>query len=502
MEDLLKYALENTEIEELIRRCFGRRKNKEFVKRVAKSIVESVVVEELSKAKNKDLKKIYGKTGALKKKVKEKKKKIDDINEDSKIEYNECLYEYEMQQKKQNKVEHTFAQGIKKFLSIFRDAFENEAILHKELNKVFKNYKFKDKNIVNNYTVFYFTFKLFESFCYAVEDMTERKQVAIELAEKAHEELKAIGNKGNVKVSQKSIVKYLSKFPLEDPCYAYTSILIDFVKDSYFSSELDDIVRYDIYSAFGAQIIRINTMLETMLNEIDNEEDAYEEEYDIDKIYKSVYNKMQYMKKKLEPEIIEKFKLLNHSMRKIPKSIAEYNEISVKTYSKYGYAVFENIIDILDSENDEAKKLLNKVLKEYSKIRFEDNADLNVLTVAFMGCSAQIYEKVKKMSGTSFETMQKGENVYVSLMLSSRKRSSTERELEIDEILESVVKLLRTYINNNIEISEIAIKKYEEIVTRVELNFLNLQILLMSDEVPLYPRNIHSIAFNLFVLMK
>ncbi len=509
MEDLLEYALENTEIEELIRLCFGRRKNKEFVKRVAKSIVESVVIEKLSKARKNELLRVYGLTGELKKKVNEKRKVRNDLNPDSIIEYAECLNEYERQKENERKIEQSFAQGIKIFLAVFENSFENKDLLHKALNRVFKNYKFKDINIVNNYIVLYFTFKLFDIFCSNEDNIDEIKSMALNLAKNAYEELKKSYGKKNVTASQESIYKYISNYEFINPQYVYVDTVIALVQDLNLADSLDDVIRYDIYDRIAVHINRISTILNSIFEENKNDgneeyKNGYNEEHECDvaKIYKSVYNKIQYMKNKLDSDSVQKFKLLSSTVRKIPKNYSELSKISKKKCENYCYLALEISMDIWDNESDVAKGLLFKILNEYSKIHFENNRGLPIFEFARLEVCCKLYKQIKKISDSKFNTLQKGENVFISLILSQRKITSFELEPKINEILDSTIKLLREYIANNIEISAITMKKYVETAKHVEIDYLKIPILLVDDETPTYSYYVSRIALNIFELMK
>lgn len=471
MEDLLEYALENTEIEKLIQLYFGKKKSSEFVSYTAQMITESVVVEKLSKARYIKLCADYGLTGYF--------KSVDD---------------YESRNEERNKIEHSFAEGMKKFLLIFGDAFNNGEILHKALNKVFKNYRFKDINMVNDYSVLYFTFKLFENFCYDEENPDERKRKATELSNKAYDELKNPYHKKSVTVSHDSMLRYLSKFELEDSKYAYISILIDFVQDLYFAEDLDDVLRFDIYSRFDDHIVRVNLELNNLINDsnyiFDVSEEDKTEKYDEKKISKSVHNKIQYVKDKFDNEVIEDLRELNHIITLIPKNIDDLRKKPRKTYHMYCNQIFELMQKLRSRNSDELNIVVDKIVEQYENIHFGDNLSISIWDVVVLGLYEQGNKELKKLLKTKCEFI----NVFIALMLSMGTLKSKQEADAAKMLVQAITDKVGEYIDNNITISESSIKRYTETVDFVELVNLEIPMLYINCEHPLYEQYLSKIA--------
>ena len=164
LNDCIAYTLENTNIHQLLKRIYGPKIDEAFQEELCSLIVQSIIVAQLAEFRYKDLLSVYGSAGQYK-----------------------SIKDYSKRDAVEEKIEKSFSKGMDEFLATFEDEFDSHVLLRKACRKLFKNYKFREINITNDYAILYFTFKLYDIYCEEIEDKESQERAAVEFAQKAYE---------------------------------------------------------------------------------------------------------------------------------------------------------------------------------------------------------------------------------------------------------------------------------------------------------------------------
>ena len=471
LNDCMHY-ISNTQIEELFTLMFGKDVDEEFANKIANMILESILVKRLAEVHYKKIEAKYGLIGNLKRKkdITDKTKKI------------------------RSSIEKTFSKGIEEFLHVFEDKFEEHELLLKKMRKPFKNYKFKDINIVNDYSILFFAFKLFD---YYVEDFEGDmlNEEAEKLVKLAYESLKKPYHKKQMTVTSDSLIAFVKKTPYEDYKHVYVDVLIKFIQALYVSLVLPDWIRYLFFERFEKHLIFINIFLDNSINNTESKtkiKDSFEKR---EKIQKSVSNKKQELKKLEESdEVINDISELQRYTRKFPKNSEDLRKMSKKSISTYCRNVF-HLLDKLDRKSSgELGSKIKSILSTYGKMPLDiDGKDVSAFRYIL---SKVCLDSVNKCIKT-IPNMLDG-NTYLSLIFSLQlfddelfKQGSdpvviNENMRKVDEISDfrdAIIKDIQNYVYNKIPmyVDDNNAKAYEDIVQYVDFNSISMPILCIKD---------------------
>lgn len=213
----------------------------------------------------------------------------------------------------------TFVNGINDFLKLFDGNFKNQKILLKQMRVSCKNYKFIPKNKTNDYTIFFFAFKIFDFYCENCDDVETLSLVASRIAKNTYIYLKRPYKKTPVTITSKTLLKFINELPIiERKEHIYTLVLISFIQAVYNSNEINEIDRVFFYDRFYEHIILLNLIIKSELyNAI---KDSNIELGDPKKIKKSISNKKNYLIMQGKEEKVKEFERITNVFNKIPLS--------------------------------------------------------------------------------------------------------------------------------------------------------------------------------------
>jgi hypothetical protein len=326
-------------MEELLHLIYGKDRDEEFIVLMESVVIDCFLVERLSRLHRNKLYKDYATLKVL-------KKKQQDYAEISEI---------------QKGLEMSLSQGIKHFMAVFEDEFENAEQLLKPIRKLFKNYKFKKKNIVNDYSVLYFAFKTFDIYCNEMSDDILLSEKAFEIAEAAHRQLHNPYDKRRIVVSYKTLLEFISEFDYCNYEYACCWLFIGFIQAIYESDELPVYLKYDFFMRFGKQFHMVNACLYRTMNGGDTasqpiivkEKELLEQK----KINKKISNKIQNLKKSVDIKFVESIKILQSDILKFSKRVEKNGIINSKSIYKCSVQVFDDIMALKGFEHDYADEI-------------------------------------------------------------------------------------------------------------------------------------------------
>ena len=145
--------LDETQIEKMIKLAYGKQIDEETETKIAHSIYISIIVQNLYK-------KLKPYWGTIYKDSFDAEKDL--RTEDSKNE--------------KAKIEVDFKTGIEEFLLYFDELSCSNLTYY--IKKKFRRYRFKEINRVNDYTILYFTYRLYEIYCNECLDDVDADEIA------------------------------------------------------------------------------------------------------------------------------------------------------------------------------------------------------------------------------------------------------------------------------------------------------------------------------------
>lgn len=414
IDDLRNYIADKTAFEQLAEAAFKKQSGRLFGKlanNFANILIESMLIENAYKSRLIRIATGYGKMSYDVK----KNKNVSEISENKKF---------------LNENEETFARGFNRFINTFDF---NDRLLKHQLRVFFKNYRFRTPNIINDYSILYFTFKIYDKLCDNSE--IDRKACAIECAKSAFERLHNPRKKKSVTVTFDSLISYVRKFEFLDWQLEFISIFLDFIEDIYYADEIDEITQFSFFDRFSKQLLLINIWLNAILKDKPLIPTADEKI-----ILKKSSNRIQYSvaKNAIPHDELRQIKELQHIFSLLGNHIDKLLKPS-KKYIDICNRIYELADTLSKSKNDETIGLFYKVMNDFSELCYISG---DMYTVAF---DAIYYDKTKPVLKEFQKLITKyhTDNVYLLLTLSMSENAKT-----IKELYQEVIFDVEKYINN------------------------------------------------------
>lgn len=304
----------------------------------------------------------------------------------------------------------TFANGIKDFFDIFDCNFVTKDILLKQMRQYCKNYVFYAEDRINDYSIFYFTFKLFDYYCQNCRKKIDIVEEAARFAKNAYIFLKRPYKKTPLVVTCQSLFEYIDQFSIDIPTkHIYTFIFINFIQALYNSQKLDDVTRYAFFERFSEHIVKLDLLLGSGLFE--SHKSFMIELGDNKKINKSISNKKQYLLSKGENEKVRQLEKFRSIYKKLPQSSKEMAKKSEKELQNTFSKVFELISNKDNLENEFFLDLFN----DYISMTYNENGEETSLqNVVIEGIKSQVAYSLHKLQ---IDYKNSPDNIYIQLIL-------------------------------------------------------------------------------------
>lgn len=439
------YIYDNANFQDMLQKTF-KNVDEEFVKFVTKFIIDSIVIESLSDRKYSKLSGEYGTIGKLKSEIREERK-----NKEEKDEYeiqknlSQC---YEIKQK----MEESFSVGMSKFLQAFEVEFCNEKYLLQKIRQFFKNYKFKKSNLINDYTIFFFTFSLFDAFCCGARDEETKEKFAEDLSALCFETLHNPYNKKIVSVSSKSILHFMEQIPLEDYIDSYIEIFVKFVQAIYKSETLPNYLKYDFFKRFDLHIILINDSLESSKNAKLKDSNLATETLDNLKVNKFVSNTIQKLKVEEDTEEIQALlKEVQKNILWVTKNGPNMDDIPEKQIDKHCSKIYDELMKLAALTKKTHSNIFQDVLQKYTNLTFDYcGATVNVIGFICFMLNREALRAASKLFPTHISR-----NVFLNLFITKctlKKKEFIDSYCAIiDDIRENVLKIIKHHSERELE---------------------------------------------------
>lgn len=304
----------------------------------------------------------------------------------------------------------TFANGIKDFLKVFDGNFKNQEILLNQMRVSCKNYKFIPKNKTNDYTIFFFAFKIFDFYCENCDNVETISFVASQLAKNAYIYLKRPYKKTPVIITSNTLLKFINELPIiERKEHIYTLVLISFIQAVYNSNDINEIDRVFFYDRFSDHIVFLNWILSF---ELYNRIKPFNTKLrDPKKIKKSISNRKNYLKKQGEEEKVKEFERITNVFNKIPLSSKEASKKSRNDLQN----IYIEVCNFLFEEFSYKSDVFMELLDNYIEMPYDDNGKkYSLITSVFQGAYADLPFRLKSLKGCQFA---KENNIYLQLII-------------------------------------------------------------------------------------
>lgn len=460
LEKCMSYIADETKIEELLLltdNCM----DEEMGTKIASFILESIIVEKLSLEEYKRLQSQYGMIGYL---------KGDSFNAQERCDI-------------KRGIEEKFSTGISVFSDVFKDEFNNEEYLLKQLRKQFKNYKFKRINIVNDYSILFFTFKLFDLFCEEISDETSIDEMANKLAIACFEELHNPYNKKAVTVSCESLLRYVKQFQLNDYRETYTLCFIKYIQALNNSDTLPDYIRYDIFCRFSRHIVMINTWLYASIYG-DKIKLNFENEFaDRLKANKYISNKLQKFKGNISLNPYTNIlKELQKNISWLVKNAPEIDVVSKKKVYKCCSDIYHSLITLSELSNEGFNDEFSDIINQYQKL----SVKVNVENVSVFSLLCQVLNSEAVQGLQSIIPKFNRDNPYIELLFLNLMFGISNDEIYIRfrELYADVINDIYNFVSNNVTVE--SAEDYNRIIQYVDLDEFQFPILTTDENNPQY----------------
>lgn len=461
LDKCMSYIADESKLQDLLLLVSDGQMDEDTGTKIASFILESVIVENLSTYQYNKLQSQYGMIGYL---------KGDTINGQ------------ERQSIKSN-IEEKFSVGISDFLKTFNNEFDNEAYLLVKLRKVFKNYKFKKINIVNDYTILFFTFMIFDLFCRETSDETAIFEMADTLAKACFEELHNPYNKKAVTVSCESLLRYVKQFPLNDYRETYTLCFIKYIQALNNSTTLPDYIRYDIFCRFSRHIVMINTWLYASIYGNKSKPNFENEFADRLKVNKYISNKLQKFKGNISLDLYTNtLKELQKNISWLVKNAPDIDAVSKKNVYKCCSDIYRSLITLSELSDEGFNDEFSDIINQYQKLSFNINGE-NVSVFSLL-CQVLDSEAVKGLQ--SIISKFNKDNPYIKLLLSNliAGASNDEVSFKIREMYSDTMNDIYNFVSNNVTVE--SAEDYNRIIQYVDLDEFQFPILTTDENNPHY----------------
>ena len=489
VEECHSRILNETGIKSLLSDAF-KTMDEEFLNNAVSLIINSVILERVSSDEKKILFSAYGSIGN--KKIKANK------NEES---------NYQCQEIKRELLEETLSKGLRTFLETFKDCFINKDILLPKIRKLFKNYKFKKINIVNDYTMLFFSFKLLDMKCDTTDDKSVQNEFAEQLADECFSKLHNPRNKKAVTVSCESLMRYVKQFVYDGyTTDAYVRIMISFVQAIHKSDILPPYIKYDFFKRFIRHIDVINRFIyeaqnseqdEDVHSEIDSNTDEW---YSISEVSKFNYNSIQKAKKYENSEsAVNALKEFQKNQQWISKNTSKMDSVSRKEFYRHNSAIANSMMSLL-KQTDEIEDISFDVLQRYKSLQLAIGDEY--VSAESLNQRLFLDEGLEALAPVAKKSLVK-DNPYILLLFATEDMRWIDIFEETADSLTIKLQEYQTrYRKEMIQIHEIVIqtvpplsaKDCNEIGNTVGLDDFNIPILSASADEPYYKCALYNIS--------
>lgn len=371
LEECHSRVIDETKIKSLLADAFNTT-DEEFSTSAISFIIDSIIVGQVSAYERKSLFSAYGSIG--------NKMITSNKNEESK---------YQCQEIKREFLEHNLSKGMATFLETFNGCFVNKDALLPRIRKLFKNYKFKKVNIVNDYAILFFTFKLYDMRCNTTDDKRIQNEFADYLATECFDKLHNPHNKKAVTVTCESLLQYVKLF-VENACIdAYVRIMISFVQAIHQSDSLLPYIKYDFFQRFIRHIDVINRFIHNAQQVEQNECSCSDDNiraddyYSISEVSKFNYNSIQKAKRQeVSESTVSILKEFQKNLQWLAKNTSKWFSTSRSEFYKHSTAIYDSIMSLL-KQPDEIKDISSDVLQRYRSLQLEVG-DKNLSAESFL----------------------------------------------------------------------------------------------------------------------
>lgn len=459
LSETLEDILSETDISELAKIIYGEDVTVEQTVGFARVTLESILLECLVENYKEWLVKTHCKLGGVKTKY---------GKEQSNIE--------------RKAVEDKYDEWEEKFIKVFEGCFsENQELLDK-LKIKFKNYKFNKKNMVDDYSILFFIFSLYEM----MSDKCEKKsQIAREYAKAAYEALKRPSGNHALYIDEKKLMTFTEELIGENYKQIFLKIFLKFIQSLYGSEKLHDIELYLFFERFQRFIIPLNLNIRAAC-QIFPQEWIYIREHDNaygknnKKIYKSVYYEKNKLNKDKDKEFIKVISELQHVVATFPKDAKTIDRKTIDERLEIIKKVFDNVKEFAKYKNSNYADVVSVIIEKYRNIACEDtslsvNDQMLTEPILLAGCLAY-----KSFAHAKFQG-----NVYLNLILHNlTKKLSDEDCLKLNELKDNIEMNVKNHIKEKfmLEVDSENRNLYDNIIEYVNLEKFDFPILKISIE--------------------
>ena len=374
-----------------------------------------------------------------------------------------------------NNEPETFARGIACLLEELDCNFNNKEILLKQMRIFCKNYKFIPKNKINDYAIFFFTFKLFDYYCENRDDETDKYEIAEQFAKKAYFYLKRPHKKTPVLITSNTLLKFTAELPIDiKKEHLYTLIFISFIQTIHHSKKIDSLDKFNCFQRFSKHILLLNIILAYKFDQIEfNKIEACNSR----KISKSISGLKSELKKSNELEKVAKLERIVKTFKKLPKNRKQALNKSKNELQN----IYNEVADLLFEEVPLGDDIFTDILCNYISLPFDDNGeDVSLLNQVFEHLKSTLPRTINDIAKKHLDS----ENIYLQLIFpgipaidkdSKTIRKATNYKNLCDILIEYIRECVdeKFYIDGSDEIR----KNYNTAVEQNVMKNMNLPIL-------------------------
>ncbi len=447
LDDCMRRVVEETEIEEFLIMAFNNT-DEVFLTDAVVFIINSLILERVSEYERSELLSKYGEIGymASKGEIIEERKKI-----------------------KRKFLEENLTTGIANFFDAFTLEFNPEKHFLPRIRKRFKNYKFKKINIVNDYAILFFAFKLIDEIHATETNPDDLAMFSDYLADMCFEELHNPYNKKAKTVDCESLLRFFKRFFESDYAKAYVRMMVLFVQGIEDSVSLPAHIKYDFYERFckHIEVINLGAFLAQKAKKIETVFDGTQT--DTKKISKFIYNMIQKVKKSDGSEDIEiALKELQKNMLWLQRNAAQIDKISKKGLYKRCSLIYDSIMRLKDLSNGQFEFVCPEIMQQYQSLSFElEGENLGVLDFLLFILMEE------GVAGLKFLLKKKGyEKNPLLVLLFSVAEIKNIKEFQSEYL--KIIGEVRKIVNSTVPVLSQA--EYSRVTTGINFNWIDIPI--------------------------
>ena len=417
MDVALKYMTEQTNIDDLIAEMDKRKLSSDRITAFKEIVFESLLVERLAMARHNHI-----------------KDGIRDMN----------LHKTQPEElfdriAKKELIEKYFDDFLDEFLQLFGQHFCESNRLIPKLKKQLSNKKINNTKIVEYYTVLFFAFKLLDYICAQISEENEIRRKTSELGKKIEE---FFVNK-TTPLTTKSLIVFMESVSMFHHYEIFCVIFVDYICALY-SSEISEISRYEIFSAFQKEIIVCNALILNsnrpqhsngfieMLNSKDKIEYLKINKYISNKVYQI---KMQNAGDTILSDVGDLRKSFN-------KLIKHNKKLSKSQYFKICANIYDLIVNKLNSDDEIVEKHLYDIVHKYLELQIYINGEeIPVILYVMDGLHDEAQKVLKEKIKTCTD-----ENPYLKILISQYLKSKP-RHSQLANAYSDVTQKIDKYLN-------------------------------------------------------